>query len=303
MLKTVFRGVLLLACLLAGHLAGAQEQVAMLTDVEGQVRLAGEPGSGRLAILSDIRKDAQVQLDQGARMVAVYLKSGQEYECKGPALLRFTANQLESLSGNAPQLRGVVLSQSGGNVRIKPVRVIQAAVVMRDAKMAKPPSFALSMSTKIRMLGFDDTAILETNPVFNWQGVHPKATYQFTLLDAKGQAIVDQRVDKTSVSLPEKIRLQEGAEYRWQVKSKSGDGLEYSGEGSFRVASAAVREEVEKLRPAPEAPFADRVAFAAWLTQMELRDEARKLWKALSVERPDDRNLKSLAADKRPQLD
>jgi hypothetical protein len=40
-----------------------------------------------------------------------------------------------------------------------------------------------------------------------------------------------------------------------------------------------------------------RVAYAAWLEQMELRDEARRYWKALSAERPEDAKLKALAAE------
>lgn len=51
------------------------------------------------------------------------------------------------------------------------------------------------------------------------------------------------------------------------------------------------------LRPPPNAPVSARVAFAAWLEQMELRDEARKHWKALAAERPEDNKLKSLAME------
>jgi hypothetical protein len=41
----------------------------------------------------------------------------------------------------------------------------------------------------------------------------------------------------------------------------------------------------------------ERVAYAAWLEQMELKDEARRYWRALSAERPDDARLKALAAE------
>jgi hypothetical protein len=49
------------------------------------------------------------------------------------------------------------------------------------------------------------------------------------------------------------------------------------------------------LRPPPGAPVSTRVAYAAWLEQMELRDEARKYWQALSAERPEDARLQVLA--------
>jgi hypothetical protein len=39
------------------------------------------------------------------------------------------------------------------------------------------------------------------------------------------------------------------------------------------------------------------VAYAAWLEQVELRDEARKYWKVLSTERPEDKKLRELAGE------
>jgi len=38
-------------------------------------------------------------------------------------------------------------------------------------------------------------------------------------------------------------------------------------------------------------------SLGAWLEDMELRDEARKYWKTLAAERPDDAKLKSLAGE------
>jgi hypothetical protein len=55
-----------------------------------------------------------------------------------------------------------------------------------------------------------------------------------------------------------------------------------------------VRAEAEALRPAASAPLSTRIAYAAWLDQMELKDEARKYWRAAAAERPDDARLKAL---------
>ena len=40
-----------------------------------------------------------------------------------------------------------------------------------------------------------------------------------------------------------------------------------------------------------------RVAYAAWLEQMELKDEAHKYWQAALSERPEDARLKALATE------
>ena len=42
-------------------------------------------------------------------------------------------------------------------------------------------------------------------------------------------------------------------------------------------------------------PLSSRIAYAAWLDQMELKDEARKYWQTAATERPDDPRLKALA--------
>lgn len=57
------------------------------------------------------------------------------------------------------------------------------------------------------------------------------------------------------------------------------------------------RARIEAARPPADAPFSKRVAFAAWLQQLGLKDEARVYWKALAEERPDSRQLKKLSGN------
>lgn len=59
--------------------------------------------------------------------------------------------------------------------------------------------------------------------------------------------------------------------------------------------SAGLRAQAEALRPAAGAPFSERVAYAAWLEQQQLGDEARAWWKKLAAERPDSAQLRALA--------
>jgi hypothetical protein len=60
--------------------------------------------------------------------------------------------------------------------------------------------------------------------------------------------------------------------------------------------SRELRAQIEAARPGPSASVAERVRFAAWLEQLQLRDEARVYWKALAAERPQSRQLKELAS-------
>lgn len=63
--------------------------------------------------------------------------------------------------------------------------------------------------------------------------------------------------------------------------------------------SPDLRAQIEAARPAANAPFAERVRFAAWLQQQNLEDEARVYWRALAAERPDSQRLKELAGLRR----
>ena len=59
--------------------------------------------------------------------------------------------------------------------------------------------------------------------------------------------------------------------------------------------SQELRARIEAARPKSGASVSERVAFAAWLEQLELRDEAKAYWKALAAERPDSARLKDLS--------
>lgn len=54
-------------------------------------------------------------------------------------------------------------------------------------------------------------------------------------------------------------------------------------------------EELDKVRPKPDAPFSERVVFATLVGRYGQRTQARKLWAALAQERPGDAALRALA--------
>lgn len=266
--------------------AGNVEPVAMVTDLEGNATLMDQSRKLKLSILADIKSGAQLQLDDGARAIIVYLASGQEYELKGPSTAQFAHTQPETLSGNKIQARGLVLAKGGNDFRIKPMTVSQAAIVMRSAKLG----------AKLKLLNLTGTRTLASHPIFLWQPMQPDITYRLELSDDVGKSLFQTTTKETSLELPKQIQLQEGINYTWQVSATLPDGKTYSNTGDFSVAPSDLRAQVEKLRPQTDAPISERVAFASWLDQMSLKDEARSYWKALSKDRPEDSTLKALAS-------
>lgn len=260
--------------------------VAMVTDLQGRASASSDGRTRDLTILAELVSGATVALGGGATFVALYLDTGDEYIFKGPATIEFRAGGPEVRDGAKPERRNLTLGRGGKEVRIKPVGMVQGAMVMRGTRA----------DVRIQLLGLNRTRTLDTRPEFRWSALQPGIRYRFELADETGAVLHEAQVDATSLGLPADIRLREDVPYTWEVSTRLPDGKRYSSSAEFAVASADLRAQVEALRPAASAPLSTRIAYAAWLDQMELRDEARKVWKAASIERPDDSMLKALAA-------
>lgn len=265
--------------------AFAQAQsVAMVTDLSGKATAAGK---AEVTILSEIAAEDRLQLEPGARLTAIYLKSGDEYTFTGPAQVLFRAAEPQVVSGAKPQKRASPLGKGGRDVTIKPVGVTQAAFVMRSGRP----------TARIKLLTLSGTRTLDASPEFRWQELEPGAKYRFEITDDTGRSLYEGEVSGSSFRLPSSVGLREGVTHTWEISARLADGRRYVSAGDFSVAPPELRAQVEALRPSPGARVSERVAFAAWLEQMELRDEARKYWKALAGERPDDGRLKAMAAE------
>jgi hypothetical protein len=260
--------------------SASAQSVAMATDVAGQVTSGGKA----VGILGEIAADARVELAAGARLVAVYLQAGDEYAFTGPAQVQFRSPEPQVLSGAKPQKRA---SPLGKGVVVKPVNVAQGAFVMRSGRQA----------ARIKLLTLSGTRSLSASPEFRWEEIEPGVQYRFELTDETGKSLLETTVQGGTFNLPATVQLREGTNYMWELGARLGDGRRYVSTGDFSVAAADLRARAESMRPPSGAPVSQRVAYAAWLEDMELRDEARKYWKALAAERPDDTKLKELAAE------
>ncbi len=281
----VTRGLLLVAAMaVIGVMAPAAARaqgVAIVTDVSGKVA-----AQAPVTILAEIAADARVKLEPGSRLVVVYVKSGDEYTLAGPAQVRFRAGGPEVASGAKAQRKANPLGKDSG-VTIRPLSVAQGAFVMRSGRP----------TARIKLLTLSGTKTLDAAPEFRWQEIEPGVKYRFELTDDAGKSLYEGEVGGAAFRLPAGVQLREGVSYTWELSARLGDGKRYVSAGDFSVADGAVRAQARRLRPAAGAPVSQRVAYAAWLEQMELRDEARTYWKTLAAERPEDGKLKALAAE------
>ncbi len=106
-------------------------------------------------------------------------------------------------------------------------------------------------------------------------------------------ALVMRRVPTNArlqlLDLQQTLTLDVQPEFRWRE-------LRSSSSADFALASADLRAQAETLRPGASAPLSRKIAYAAWLDQVDLKDEARKYWQDASAERPEDPQLKALSA-------
>ena len=286
-LERAVLGLFFLAVLSAGWTTTASAALALVTDLQGKATIADGGKSREATILAELDAGAQVQLNPGATLVVLYLDAGDEYVFKGPAQVVFKSGQPEVVKGARPEKRIASMVAGRKDIRIKPVAMAQGAMVMRSARPA----------ARIRLLSLSATRTLEIQPEFRWQEAQPGIKYQFEINDDIGRTFYEAQVATTSFKLPSNVQLKEGVSYTWEVSARLADGRKYSSAGDFSMASAALRAQADALRPAASAPLSSRVAYAAWLDQMELKDEARKYWRALATERPEDVRLKALAAE------
>jgi hypothetical protein len=286
--RTAWRGALVLPLFLGMATSALAQGVAMVTDLQGKATIASADGRPRdVTILAELAAGSQVQLGAGATLVALYLDAGDEYVFKGPAAIVFKPAVPEVTSGAKPEKRGSALGAGGKGVRIKPVGVAQGAMVMRGFRTG----------ARIQLLNLSKTRTLETQPEFRWQEVQAGLKYQFELADDTGRTVYEAQVESTAFKLPASVALKDGVPYTWEVSARLADGKKYSSSADFAVAPADLRTQATALRPAASAPLSSRIAYAAWLDQMELKDEARKYWKTAAAERPEDPRLKALATE------
>jgi hypothetical protein len=138
---------------------------------------------------------------------------------------------------------------------------------------------------------------LSATPEFRWQPAAGKASYHFKLQDPQGQVVFELTQDDCSVQVPEHLALADDTAYTWVLETLLADGSQTRRSGNLKVVPKPVREQLQGSRPGQDAPFSERLVYAAVLEQHELHDEARPYWKSLAKDRPDDPALAKIAGN------
>ena len=253
--------------------------VAVVTDVEGAATLAA-PAAGAIpvAILAALNAGDRVRLAAGARLALLYYGDGMQYDARGPGVVELAANRPLAAEGAAVEPRR---AEGASAVRLKSGGLVQGAVVMRGRGLR---------------VTAPDALVLSTRPELAWTDSRSEATYDVMVTDAAGARVFEATTTARMLSVPEDRRLQPGQAYALQVSARVAGTVAQSARAEFTVAPEDLQAQARALAPkSVDAPVAERVAYALWLEDNELRDEARKWWAGLVATRPEQSGLRERA--------
>ena len=255
--------------------------VVMVSDLSGTVQIEGRKTP--LNLMEEVPAGRTLSLAPAAKLTFVNMKTGAETTFTGPGKFKLDANGVAK--GMAPRRQHLVAALQG-TVHLRPGALAQASVVMR----AVPGQQEVTLTPR-------GPWSLSATPEFRWKAAAPKASYHFKLQDPQAQVVFELTQEECSIQVPEHLALADDTVYTWVLETTLPDGAATRKTGTLKVVPRPLREQLQASRPAADAPFSERLVYAAVLEQHDLHEEAQVYWKGLAKERPEDPALAKIAGN------
>jgi hypothetical protein len=261
------------AAVLAGGVLAAP--VAMVTDLQGAATLAKD--KTRLGLMAYLEPGTEVTLGANAKLTLTFLTKPLEQSFSGPAKIVVQSDKIEVLQGGAGQSRKLDPEKVSVAVKFEPAvrdRMTQATFIMR------------STSPKLELVGPVATKVLTTTPQFSWKAPKDASGYKIFLLDEAGKPLREHKVGVNTWTPQGNEALSPGQSYQWKVEATLASGQTDAAQAQFSVLDKAAAKDIEKHKPGANAPFSERLLYAALLENEGFTHEAARLWRELAAERP-----------------
>ncbi len=240
--------------------------VALVADVVGDAQYDRAP----VKLLTELPNDAELTLQPGAQVVLFYVDDGAQWTIRGPGQFKLRAGAPVPQKGAAPAVQKPA-SPEYRQFRLRGDRLNQGGVVMRGRALTSPVHEVVMMPSV----------------VFMWERFGDGITYQLELVDSAGTRLFNAETQATEITLPASVALLPGQEYFWSIRGRdAGATQSFYRAADFRVADAVTRARLQAVKPADDAPFADRALYVALLDDAGMRSMAQSLRRTLAVERP-----------------
>jgi hypothetical protein len=278
---------LLLAALLVPFAAPAwAAPVALVTDLRGAASI-NEGGKPRpAALLVYLEPGTTIRLDAASRMVLTYLSRPMEVLVTGPAEVTVGADGVNVVKGEKAVTRNLQAGRADVARQFEPVQRDRLALATVHMRSAGRPQITLE--------GPNNTSVYTATPSFSWSALPGVTSYRLTVMDLGGRTLVERAVNATAYSIVSPP-LRHGVSYLWSVEAKLPSGEQLSAQGRFSVLDDALSRRIARSEPAKDASFSERVLFAAQLESEGLAYDAKRAWRSLAAERPDDITLREWA--------
>lgn len=267
------QAILALALALFAAVAFSQT-VAIVTDVRGGATVGG--AKTPVAMLSPLNAGERVGLAPGAAITVLYYADGAQFDARGPGVMVLEAAAPRGNDGASVTARS--RARDAPKMRLAPAPLAQGAMVMRNLGL--------------RIVA-PEPQVLALQPTLAWTDSRTEAVYDAALIDRAGVRVFTVTTPERSIALPASVSLRPSAAYAVEVTARVRGEVVQVARAEFVVASDSLRAEARALAPAPNAEIAEQVAYALWLDQNSLYDEARRWWAALAQARPDESALRA----------
>jgi hypothetical protein len=278
------RVLLVLLASMLTPLAFSAEPAALVLELSGDARL----GNGRaVEMLQELQPMAELVLAASTHLVVLHHRAQASYALTGPGTFVIRTDSVQGTGSVAPPA-AKPLSTSYSNVRLRPAGVAQATVPMRGA----------GGSGELELIAPVATWVLEARPMLRWAPAPAASSYEVQVTDTENRMLLETQTKAVSLAIPERVSLERGRIYGWQVTARLDDGSILQGWAEFGIADESLRARLEAARPASGAGLADRIAFALLLEALNAREAAGIEWRRMVEEHPGDARLRALV-DKR----
>jgi hypothetical protein len=164
----VLSAFMLMAFLFAASASGilaAEPPVAMVTEVSGDGEFLREGTENTLRLFAELELNARVRLKKGARMVVLYLQSGDQYALSGPGSFTLGQDQPRAEKKTAgPTKLGPVTGKNGKAMQIRNASLSQAGIVPIHSAGIRVGSHRSGHGLRIRIEGRKREHVVLSHP-------------------------------------------------------------------------------------------------------------------------------------------
>lgn len=249
---------------------------AMVTDLKGDAFALQGGQQKKLALLGYIENPTEIKVEGQGKVSVTYFSSGVQYNFSGPSRVALEAAAPKVIEGAAVDAKKVTPEKAigGGSLNSDQWRRLQqATVVMRNVK------------STFSVVGPDKTAVLATQPEFEWTAAPGAKGYRVVVYGANNDILHESTTEQNALKLSS-MEFKPGQRYRWKVDAL-GVSKPSSASGTFTVAADAARERMQSLKPQGN-DLGARSFYATLLEAEGHAHDARAEWKALARDYPNE---------------